>query len=197
MTTPDAHECSGPMTPSPVPADNPGGGIRELPAPFLSQAPGPRRHFPRIRRGPGLLLSKDPEALPMSTNSVSRGADDFRAASGLGRWPLSPADLEADGNSAPLRGPGLFEVVRGSGERMITNVRRIAGADRAPGSRLVLAATVLLGLLAAGLFVVTLNAQYKYVYAAKAQSVPSMIEAASLDLGMAIFTLLALGLAMA
>ena len=60
-----------------------------------------------------------------------------------------------------------------------------------------LAATVLLGLLAAGLFVVTLNAQYKYVYAAKAQSVPSMIEAASLDLGMAIFTLLALGLAMA
>ena len=60
-----------------------------------------------------------------------------------------------------------------------------------------LAATVLLGLLAAGLFVVTLNAQYKYVYAAKAQSVPSMIEAASLDLGMAIFTLLALGLAVA
>jgi hypothetical protein len=133
----------------------------------------------------------------MSTNSVSRGADDFRAASGLGRWPLSPADLEADDNSASPRGPGLFEVVRGGGERMITNVRRIAGADRAPGSRLVLAATVLLGLLAAGLFVVTLNAQYKYVYAAKAQSVPSMIEAASLDLGMAIFTLLALGLAMA
>ena len=60
-----------------------------------------------------------------------------------------------------------------------------------------LAATILLGLLAAGLFVVTLNAQYKYVFAAKEQRLPSMIEAASLDLGMAIFTLLALGLAMA
>src|ERR1700750_781150 len=131
----------------------------------------------------------------MSTNSVSRGADDFRAASGLGRRPLSPADLEADDNPAPLRGPGLFEVVRGSGERMITNVRRIAGAERAPGSRLVLAATILLGLLAAGLFIVTLNAQYKYIFAAKGQQLPSMIEAASLDLGMAIFTLLALGLA--
>jgi hypothetical protein len=133
----------------------------------------------------------------MSTNSVSRGADDFRAASGLGRWPLSPADLETDDNSAPPAGPGLFEVVRGSGERVITNVRRIAGAERAPGSRLVGAAAVLLGLLAAALFVVTLNAQYKYVFAAKQQAIPSVIEAASLDLGMVIFTLLALGLAMA
>jgi hypothetical protein len=84
-----------------------------------------------------------------------------------------------------------------NGESFITNVRRLAGAERAPGSRLVLAATILLGLLAAGLFVVTLNAQYKYVFTVKQQSVPSVIEAASLDLGMAIFTLLALGLAMA
>jgi hypothetical protein len=123
--------------------------------------------------------------------------NDFRHAAGLGRWPASPAAPEADDSPAPPRGPGLFEVVRGSGERMITNVRRIAGADRAPGSRLVAAATILLGLLAAALFVVTLNAQYKYVFAAKGQALPSMIEAASLDLGMAIFTLLALGLAMA
>src|SRR5216110_1080637 len=112
----------------------------------------------------------------MSINSVPRDLDDIRAAAGLPRRP------------------GLFAVARANGETAITNVRRLAGAERAPGSRLVLAATVLLGLLAAGLFVVTLNAQYKYVYAAKAQSVPSMIEAASLDLGMAIFTLLALGL---
>jgi hypothetical protein len=35
------------------------------------------------------------------------------------------------------------------------------------------------------------------VFAVKQQAIPSMIEAASLDLGMAIFTLLALGLAMA
>jgi hypothetical protein len=121
---------------------------------------------------------------------------DFRAASGLNRWPTAE-DLAADDPPVPPRGPGLFEVVRGSGERMVTNVRRIAGADRAPGSRLVLAATILLGLLAAAMFVVTLNAQYKYVFTVKQQSIPSVIEAASLDLGMAIFTLLALGLAMA
>jgi hypothetical protein len=127
----------------------------------------------------------------MSTNN------DFRHAAGLGSWPLSLADRETDDNPASPSGPGLFEVMRGSGERMITNVRRIAGADRTPGSRLVAAATILLGLLAAGLFVVTLNAQYKYVFTVKQQSAPSMIEAASLDLGMAIFTLLALGLAMA
>ena len=108
-----------------------------------------------------------------------------------------PGDLAAADPPAPPRGPGLFEVGRADGERMITNVRRIAGAERTPGSRLVLAATVLLGLLAAALFVVTLNAQYKYIFTAKGQALPSMIEAASLDLGMAIFTLLALGLAMA
>jgi hypothetical protein len=95
------------------------------------------------------------------------------------------------------RGPGLFEVGRASGERMITNVRRIAGADRAPGSALVSAATILLALLAAGLFVVSLTAQYRYVFAVKHQSVPSAIEAVGLDVGMAVFSLLALGLAMA
>ncbi len=95
------------------------------------------------------------------------------------------------------RGPGLFEVCRATGERMITNVRRIAGAERAPGSVLVSAATVLLGLLAAGLFVVSLTAQYRYVFAVKHQSVPSAIEAIGLDAGMTIFSLLALGLAMA
>jgi hypothetical protein len=95
------------------------------------------------------------------------------------------------------RGPGLFEVVRGRGEPLITNIRRLAGAERAPGSRLVSAATVLLALLAAGLFVVSLSAQYRYVFAVKHQSVPAAIEAIGLDVGMAIFSLLALGLAMA
>jgi len=132
----------------------------------------------------------------MSSNSVPRGADDFRAAAGLARWSPSAPDLAPEDAPAP-RGPGLFEVGRANGERFITNVRRIAGAERTPGSALVSAATILLGLLAAGLFVVTLNAQYKYVFAAKGQAVPSVIEAASLDLGMAIFALLALGLAMA
>jgi hypothetical protein len=61
----------------------------------------------------------------------------------------------------------------------------------------VLAAAILLGLLAAGLFVVSLAAQYRYVWAVKHQPVPSAIEAVGLDAGMTIFSLLALGLAMA
>ena len=56
---------------------------------------------------------------------------------------------------------------------------------------------VLLGLLAAGLFAVSLAAQYRYVFAVKHQPVPSMIEAAGLDAGMVVFSLLALGLAVA
>jgi hypothetical protein len=121
-------------------------------------------------------------------------SNDFRAAAGLKSWPVDPSDLGPD---EPPRGRGLFAVVKGNGEELVTNVRRLAGRERGPGSGLVLAAAVLLGLLAAGLFVVTLNAQYKYVFTVKQQSVPAMIEAASLDLGMVIFTLLALGLAMA
>jgi hypothetical protein len=95
------------------------------------------------------------------------------------------------------RGPGLFEVARASGQIMITNVRRIAGAERAPGSRLVSVAAMLLGLLAGGLFAVSLAAQYKYVFAVKHETLPSIIEAIGLDAGMVVFSLLALGLAMA
>ncbi|MGH3238156.1 MAG: hypothetical protein ACRDOH_33840, partial [Streptosporangiaceae bacterium] len=98
------------------------------------------------------------------------------------------------------RGPGLFEVGRAGGERFITNVRRLAGAgrpERPPGSALVSAATILLALLAAGLFVVSLAAQYRYVFAVKHEALPSYIEAIGLDVGMTIFSLLALGLAMA
>ena len=62
---------------------------------------------------------------------------------------------------------------------------------------LINAAAVLLGLLAAGLFVVSLAAQYRYLIAERHQTVPSIIEAVGLDVGMAIFSLLALGLAMA
>jgi hypothetical protein len=120
--------------------------------------------------------------------------NDFRAAAGLSRWPADPVGLAA--GDVP-RGRGLFAVARANGETAVTNIRRLAGAERPRGSGLVLAATVLLGLLAVGLFVVTLNAQYKYIFAAKGQAFPAWIEASALDLGMAIFTLLALGLAMA
>jgi hypothetical protein len=120
---------------------------------------------------------------------------DFRAAAGLNRWPSDIAALAED-QDLP-RGRGLFSVAKENGETAITNIRRLAGRERTPGSGLVLSATILLGLLAAGLFVVTLNAQFKYIFEAKGQAFPAWIEASALDLGMAIFTLLALGLAMA
>ena len=84
------------------------------------------------------------------------------------------------------------------GVRLINlSLHRPRGEGRPRGSALITTATVLLGLLAAGLFVVSLAAQYRYVFAVKHQSVPAMIEAVGLDVGMAIFSLLALGLAMA
>jgi len=83
--------------------------------------------------------------------------------SAAGRSPqISAQEAPMSSNNVP-RGPGLFEVARAGGQTMITNVRRIAGADRAPGSALVSAAAILLGLLAAGLFVVSLTAHYSSV----------------------------------
>jgi hypothetical protein len=52
-------------------------------------------------------------------------------------------------------------------------------------------------LLGVGLFAVSLEAQYRYVFHAKHQSAASWVEALALDVGMAIFSLLALGLARA
>jgi hypothetical protein len=132
----------------------------------------------------------------MSISNISRGGEDFRAAAGLASWSPDALNLAPETAPAP-RGPGLFEVIGANGQRMVTNVRRLAGTERTPGSALILAATVLLGLLAAGLFVVSLAAQYRYVFMVKHQSVPSAIEAVGLDVGMAVFSLLALGLAMA
>jgi Protein of unknown function (DUF2637) len=71
------------------------------------------------------------------------------------------------------------------------------GSSRRPGSVLVAVATGLLFLLGAGLFAVSLDAQYRYVFHAKHQSAASWVEALALDVGMAIFSLLALGLARA
>jgi hypothetical protein len=62
---------------------------------------------------------------------------------------------------------------------------------------LVAVATGLLFLLGIGLFAVSLDAQYRYVFHAKHQSAASWVEALALDVGMAIFSLLALGLARA
>jgi hypothetical protein len=126
-------------------------------------------------------------SLPMSVNN------DFRAASGLNRWPAAAED-PAD---ATQRGPGLFEIVQADGERAITNVRRLAGLDRAPGSRVIAFATWLLVLLGGGLMYVSFQAQYTYIYAVKNVSVASAIEAAMLDAGMIILSALGIGLALA
>jgi Protein of unknown function (DUF2637) len=83
----------------------------------------------------------------------------------------------------------------------LTNINsgpRFGGTSlRKPGSAMINVATGLLFLLAAGLFVISLSAQYKYVLNVKHASVASWIEAIALDAGMSIFSLLALGLARA
>ena len=100
-------------------------------------------------------------------------------------------------NTKIPRGPGLFEVGRASGERMITNVRRIAGGERAPGSVLIGSAAWLLALVGAGALYVSYSAQRQYVFAARHQDAASVIEALLLDVLLIVFTLLALGLSRA
>jgi len=96
------------------------------------------------------------------------------------------------------RGPGLFEITGGPDDRrVITNIRRLAGADRAPGSILIASAAWLLAIIGAGALYVSFSAQRQYVFAARHQDVASIIEALLLDLLMIVFTLLALGLSRA
>jgi hypothetical protein len=65
----------------------------------------------------------------------------------------------------------------------------------ADGSRLINTALVLLFVLADGLLVVSYAAQYAYTLAERHQNIAAAIEAGALDVGMIIFSLLALGLA--
>src|SRR5262245_26752778 len=68
---------------------------------------------------------------------------------------------------------------------------------RKRGAVLINAATVLLLALAIGLFLVSIAAQFQYVLAEKHSDFVSWIEAVSLDGGMAVASLLALGLSRA
>jgi hypothetical protein len=95
------------------------------------------------------------------------------------------------------RGPGLFEVGRVNGERFVTNVRRIAGGERAPGSVLIGSAAWLLALVGGGALYVSFSAQRQYVFGARHQDAASIIEALLLDVLLIVFTLLALGLSRA
>ena len=120
-------------------------------------------------------------------------SNDFRRSAGLRTWPAAK-DLAAE--DLP-RGPGLFAVDRPDGETVITNIRRLAGFDRAPGSRVIAFATWLLVFLGAGLMYVSFQAQYQYIFAVKHVSIASAIEAAMLDAGMVILSALGIGLALA
>jgi hypothetical protein len=102
------------------------------------------------------------------------------------------ASRDPDGH---VPGPAL-RAVEGEGGHRPAGARRW-GSGRRPGSVLVAIATGLLFALGIGLFAVSLDAQYRYVFHAKHQSTASWIEAVALDVGMAIFSLLALGLARA
>src|SRR5262249_37901376 len=104
--------------------------------------------------------------------------------------------------AAASRGPGeegpspALRPVPGEGDHLLAGARK-QRSGRTPGGVLVAVAMGLLFLLGAGLFAVSLDAQYRYVFHAKHQSAASWIEALALDVGMAIFSLLALGLARA
>jgi hypothetical protein len=96
-------------------------------------------------------------------------------------------------------GPGLFAIESSDGtqsRRLVTNVRRLAGTERPPGSVLIASATWLLAILDAGLLYVSYAAQYQYIFAVKNAQAPAMIEAAMLDAGMIILSALGIGLAM-
>jgi hypothetical protein len=94
-------------------------------------------------------------------------------------------------------GPGpVLHAVHGDHGHVLAGAKS-RGSGRRPGSVLVAVATGLLFLLGVGLFAVSLDAQYRYVFHAKHQSAASWVEALALDVGMAIFSLLALGLARA
>ena len=97
-------------------------------------------------------------------------------------------------NTSP-RGRGLFSVRRGDAEPVITNIRRLAGREADTGARLIAGATGALAVLGAGLLAVSYAAQRQYLFGARHENWPSVIEALSLDLAMLIFAMLALGLA--
>ncbi len=93
-------------------------------------------------------------------------------------------------------GGGLFEVAReGQDHAEVTNIRRLAGTEREPGSVLVTAGMALLAMLDAGLLYVVFAAQDRFIFSVKHQNVASMIQALALDVAMIIFSVLALGLA--
>ena len=96
----------------------------------------------------------------------------------------------------PGSGPGLFEHVSASGDghvhRHVTNVRRLAGTERKPGTVLLVVASGLLLLLAAAQGYVSWRAQFMFVNKAKQAPLAAGLEALGLDVAAVIFALLGL-----
>jgi hypothetical protein len=96
----------------------------------------------------------------------------------------------------PGSGPGLFEHVSASGDghvhRYVTNVRRLAGTERKPGTVLLVVASGLLLLLAAAQGYVSWRAQFMFVNKAKHAPLAAGLEALGLDVAAVIFALLGL-----
>lgn len=113
-----------------------------------------------------------------------------------GHAPLSGHDLVA--GHANRNGMTLLTQQPRRGWSWFQRDQRRAGQrQRRPGMRLIGTGAVLLVLLGAGLLAVSYAAQYRYVLDQRHQGVASLIEAGALDVGLIIFSLLALGLAMA
>ena len=87
------------------------------------------------------------------------------------------------------------------GVTMTNTIRVKTGEDgkppRPPGTLLIAWSGWLLATLAAGVLAVSFAGQFAYIYAARRQVIAANIEAGMFDVGMIIFSLLALGLAVA
>jgi hypothetical protein len=100
-----------------------------------------------------------------------------------------------DDTSVP-RGKGLFRIIHANtGHPTITNIRRLAGRELDTGQRMIAAATGLLALLIGGLMAVNFAAQRHWLFVARAENWPTIIEALALDVAFVLFSALGLGLA--
>ena len=101
----------------------------------------------------------------------------------------TPSGAASPGDHPVPDSAGLFQIV--------TNIQRLAGTRRAPGTVLISAAAWLLVLIGGGALYVSFDAQRQYVLAVRHHQAAAIIEALLLDLLMIVFTLLALGLSRA
>ena len=102
-----------------------------------------------------------------------------------------------NGNGYRPAGSGLFDSITvhedGTQRRgPITNIRRLAGNDRPPGTVLLAAASALLLFLAVAQGYVSWFAQYGFIFRARHASLASGLEALGLDAAALIFALLGL-----